>query len=680
MQENEAGMGNKQKKRMLDSIKIKLVAMISFIVIVPIVVISLVSTGINRKNSVEHTITINEAQASFVTYNISATVDENMRALETLAASPYTIDYMKGTPEEPGAEKKLLNQIQTVDEDFKDGNVIAITGADGMQLLKSSGELVDVSEREYFKRAMAGEEYVSDVQVSKSNGSLICTFAVPVKDEKGTVIGILQRNYNLTVFREMLTSEIIEDQQDLLIADNMGMIIAHSSHEIDPEALEDQSANPFYTDSRGDKTSGDYTTVWDGKKWMVSWVKEAKTGWVVASCRVSKVALRAVNISANIIIGLGIAFVVVFGFVAYVISQSFTKPIHEIDASMEALANGRFLEISSFRDRKDEFGDIVREINSVIIKLRQIVSNIKNSAISVNDSSNTVADISEKITQTSQNVTSAVQEIAGSASQQADEIQGVVENTAIISNNIQTVSENAVSVAQTAGIMSGNSVDSKNQLDKLKVSSDEMSKAIMEITEKISATESAVERIGGKVEAIDAIASQTNLLALNASIEAARAGEVGKGFAVVAEEIGKLAEESAQSANEIRMEMDLLLKESKSAVEMSKKVNAITEVDQKAILKDTISSIENLIHGIEVSVEGIELINVSAKKCEESKKGVTDSIGSLSSISEENAAASEETATTIEQLESVVTSLAEDSKTLRGISDSLLHDIKFFED
>ena len=48
------------------------------------------------------------------------------------------------------------------------------------------------------------------------------------------------------------------------------------------------------------------------------------------------------------------------------------------------------------------------------------------------------------------------------------------------------------------------------------------------------------------------ISSSTDLIAINASIEAARAGAAGAGFSVVAQEIRKLADSCARTANHIQ--------------------------------------------------------------------------------------------------------------------------------
>lgn len=77
--------------------------------------------------------------------------------------------------------------------------------------------------------------------------------------------------------------------------------------------------------------------------------------------------------------------------------------------------------------------------------------------------------------------------------------------------------------------------------------SDQTNRSNAEIQEIIN----IFNAIADKTKVINDIVFQTKLLSFNASVEAARAGEQGKGFAVVAEEVGKLAEMSGTSSQEI---------------------------------------------------------------------------------------------------------------------------------
>lgn len=71
------------------------------------------------------------------------------------------------------------------------------------------------------------------------------------------------------------------------------------------------------------------------------------------------------------------------------------------------------------------------------------------------------------------------------------------------------------------------------------------------------------QRIGELVNGITYIAKQTKMVSINAAIESARVGEQGRGFQIVAEEVGRLSDQSSNSASQVRdaiNEVDALVK------------------------------------------------------------------------------------------------------------------------
>ena len=329
--------------------------------------------------------------------------------------------------------------------------------------------------------------------------------------------------------------------------------------------------------------------------------------------------------------------------------------------------------------RKDEIGMIADGAKELSEKLGDVIRTTMDMSNELQRSGAELASSAGQASQASSQVSEAVDEISKGAVSQAESVENAAGNTQNIGQDIENIASNVEQLDVYSNEMKSACDQAMDALNKLIHSSQEVQSSVQEIGSTINSTNESAKAISQFSQAITDIASQTNLLSLNASIEAARAGEAGKGFAVVATEIGQLAVQSSNSADEIKKIVDQLLSDSEASVEVMQKLNDSFE-QQSQQMEDTKTNMQSMAENVTNVSDSAGNIASRVEELTQAKDQLVSIISDLSAISEENAASTEETNASMQELNATFSIINEAASKLQGLATDLTDTISFFKE
>lgn len=314
------------------------------------------------------------------------------------------------------------------------------------------------------------------------------------------------------------------------------------------------------------------------------------------------------------------------------------------------------VEIMRAEDEKNRSKELTDKVLQISAEMTQVIDQV----------SEKISVLGEAIQSTGH----AMNELAGGTGDTAEAVQNQLIQTDMIADKLNHVKgasgQIADNVIETQGALSSGNEYVGYLVEQVA----QTEQANVHVAEELGQLKEYMEQMFSINEMINQITSQTSLLSLNASIEAARAGEAGRGFAVVASEISGLASQTRNATGKIE---ELIRNVS---AQIGKVVEMIEEmIGQIKKQNETVGETARSFEQISTNAEDIENssnnLTYAVKDLEEANRVISDSIQTISAISEEVASHTNATYASCMENEKTIRQLIEMADNLTKMAEQL---------
>ena len=650
----------------------------SIFVIIMLVAQLAVGTGIAIRISAAFT----EAQKESVNNlgkQIGISVQNYLSGFESIIKALSIQEDVIQIMRDPSAERDLLGTLDTYVKSNPDIQFIYLGTEDKRMIMKPDDDLgdYDPTTRDWYIQAKEVGQFIwTDPYFDDTIGDMVVTACQPVYDSSGKFLGVMAADITLKTLNQQTKDLRIGEKGYPIIVDFNNIIMAHASEDkIGTElltqdikdAIASNDVGVEYKYEENGKTSTKYASIY----------KLPEVNWTVVSSLYYDEIQSEINLIILIIALASLIAILVGTGIIYFFTKRINTNIRRLVDSMQKARTGELGSLSKVTSN-DEIGILSRFFDETLIDLGKLVHNIQEVSGLLTTSSQSLAATSEEVSASADEVAKTVEDIAKGAQDQAVD----AEKSSVIASELSskferlnTYTNNMINSAKQTEKAYDSGIESVSDLSHR---NDESILANEGIESVIHQLNDRTIEIGAILNAISAISEQTNLLALNASIEAARAGEHGRGFAVVADEIRKLAEQSANSAEQVRNIVTNIQQDGAASV---KSMSILKEISakQNIAVADVIKSFETIKDAHTVISTDIQAIGDAVKGVNHDKELIVSSIENISAVSEETAAASQEVTASMEQQTFAVEEVSRAAQELNAISIQLNQEISKFK-
>jgi putative methionine-R-sulfoxide reductase with GAF domain len=396
------------------SVRTKLVAGFLLVALGPMVSLGLLNDQATRAALTDNANQALLASAAQTATSLDTFINAQLAALRTEAQLPAFTDYLSLPPEQRSGstlEEKVVATLRALSrKDIVDIVSYALLDASGRNLQDTQTRDIGRNEgdRDYVRAALTnGLPYLSPVRLAgDSNGQATLTFATPVRNARGDIVGVLRVRYNAAVLQQLIVrgrdlaggsefEAVLLDENLIRLADSRSPeLIFQAVTPLRPERLRVLQAAGRLASGPDAITSTDLPEFESGlrnadaqptfsaqlaegrARDSVTVVPLSTQLWVVAFARPQALVLAPVEAQTrnNLLLGVVIAAAVIVA--AIWGAQLLTGPITRLTATAAKISAGD-LTAQAPIEAGDEIGALATTFNVMTTQLRETLESLE---------------------------------------------------------------------------------------------------------------------------------------------------------------------------------------------------------------------------------------------------------------------------------------------------------------